>query len=204
MVISRYNPIGSYGGGDGGAFTIRGKAGRPGSEIRPSMTTCRACRGSGPTRSWTSSRWTRSTASRSRRAPSRSSPAIWPSRGQCRSEAQRRWRASRPAPGGRAEVRDRGRRTRARRKARALRLLPNAAAARAKVTAGRPGAGAVAERPGRRRGGPAGVGPGDLSRRTRNGRRVQDPGSTETPWPREADAGFRVHHLPDGRRALHR
>lgn len=34
VVISRYNPIGSYGGGEGGSFTIRGQgSGRPGSEI---------------------------------------------------------------------------------------------------------------------------------------------------------------------------
>jgi iron complex outermembrane receptor protein len=34
MAISRYNPIGSYGGGDGGAVFVRGQgAGRPGAEI---------------------------------------------------------------------------------------------------------------------------------------------------------------------------
>jgi len=34
VVISRYNPIGAFGGGDGGAFFIRGHgSGRPGSEI---------------------------------------------------------------------------------------------------------------------------------------------------------------------------
>jgi outer membrane cobalamin receptor len=34
MVISRYNPVGSYGGGDGGAVFVRGQgAGRPGAEI---------------------------------------------------------------------------------------------------------------------------------------------------------------------------
>ena len=34
MAISRYNPVGSYGGGDGGAVFVRGQgAGRPGAEI---------------------------------------------------------------------------------------------------------------------------------------------------------------------------
>lgn len=34
VVISRYNPVGSYGGGDGGAVFVRGQgAGRPGAEI---------------------------------------------------------------------------------------------------------------------------------------------------------------------------
>jgi hypothetical protein len=34
MAISRYNPVGSYGGGDGGAVFVRGQgAGRPGTEI---------------------------------------------------------------------------------------------------------------------------------------------------------------------------
>ncbi len=34
VVISRYNPVGSYGGGDGGALFVRGQgAGRPGAEI---------------------------------------------------------------------------------------------------------------------------------------------------------------------------
>ena len=34
VAITRYNVIGSYGGADGGAFTIRGQgSGRPGAEI---------------------------------------------------------------------------------------------------------------------------------------------------------------------------
>jgi iron complex outermembrane receptor protein len=34
LTISRYNPIGSYGGGDGGAVFVRGQgSGRPGAEI---------------------------------------------------------------------------------------------------------------------------------------------------------------------------
>ena len=38
LTISRYNPIGSYGGGDGGAVFVRGQgSGRPGAEIATSV-----------------------------------------------------------------------------------------------------------------------------------------------------------------------